>query len=804
MFIARCVRFGGSAAVVGLAFVLAAPVHAQTETKEKEEAKRALEAEVEQITVTAQKREENIQEAPISVTALTSEALEEKGVTNVVDLGQAVPNVRIVSNPGSPASTTISIRGLTQGDPNAALDPAVGMYVDGAYISKIIGSNLDLDDLERAEVLRGPQGTLYGRNTVGGAVNFITKKPTDERSATLRVEGGDFDTFNTFNGRATFNVPLLGKNGFAESDALGKLSLRQNVGYKNHDGFYQNTGTGSSSFDNQNRVYSMTALRWEPSKDFTLDYSFEYHRYRDAPTAFQLTYVYPGSTASFPVFPNGTGGFVPNPSYLSPFIQTNRVSAIGNNAIFKRDLNHLNRLADDGNHRMNTLTGAWDLGEVGPLGQVTVKSISSYRSFTYQSDQDLDGTPIHIAEFSQVNDIQHWSEELQWVGTLPRIHYIAGAYYYGDYGVQNEDQVFFAVFGPAQTANLPYKNRMTTKSYAPYGQATWTPPILNDKLSVTAGIRYTQEQVHMDHTWLSFSAPANAFSVSQGAAFGGSDGVSPMGDISYQWTDDLMSYFRISRGFRGGGFTPTAPAPKFFTAYKPETLLSYEAGVKSQWLDKRLRVNAGGFFSSYRDFQVSVFHPSKTFGAFSQEANADKAEIWGMEFEAGAIPVRGVEAAVNYSFLAPQYTKWIDPVFDNEGNIIARTDVTHQRAFAHVPHHQATVGLTYTAPATTTGTFSAHIETYAQDRVVFITNNQTDGAQADEGWAYALVNGRLQYVGIPLQRGTLDLALFARNLLDQKYRTYGIDFGPQLGYSGNVYGNPRTFGVQLTYNWKQT
>ncbi len=789
-FISKSVRFLVSLATV--AILVPSLGLAQAGKQSEKQKVSTMEPEIEQITVTAEKREEDIQEIPVSVTALSSEALEEKGVTNVVDLGQAVPNVRIVSNIGSPASTTVSIRGLTQGDPNAALQPAVGMYVDGAYISKIVGSNLDVEDLERVEVLRGPQGTLYGRNTIGGAVNFITKKPTDERSVTLKTEAGNFDTFN---GRATFNVPLIGKNGFAESEALGKLSLRQNAGYKTHDGFYQNTGTGSSNFDNLNRVYTTTALRWEPSKDVTVDYAFEYHRYRDHPTAFQLSFVYPGSAVSSPTVNVPNVGDVPNPFFLVPFIRGNRVGAIANNAIFKRDLTNLYRLADDGNHRLHIVNGAWDLGELGPLGQVTVKSISSYRSFTYQADQDLDGSPAHVAEFSQINDIQHWSEELQWIGTAPRVNYVAGAYYYGEYGTQNEDQVFF---GGAN--NLPYKNLMKTKSYAPYGQATWTPPILGDKLSVTAGIRYTQEQVHMDHNFLS---PAFPFSVSGGKGFGGGDGISPMGDIAYQWTDDLMTYFRISRGFKGGGFTPTAPTPDLFLTFKPETLLAYEIGVKSQWFDKRLRINADGFFSQYSDLQVSVFRPSPTLGAFSEEGNADRAEIWGMEFEGAAIPVRGVEASVSYSFLAPKYTKWIDAVaFDPvTGAPTAFADVSEQRTFAHTPRHQTTVGLTYTAPPTTTGTFSAHVDTYWQDEVAFITNNQTLGAQADEGWAYALVNGRLQFAGIPFQHGNLDVALFARNLLDRKYRTYGIDFGPLLGYAGNVYGNPRTFGVQLIYSW---
>lgn len=782
-----------------LALGLALPSTAWAQAAKAKKKAAAPEAEVEEITVTAEKREENVQEIPLSVTALSGEALEEKNVTTVTDLGQTAPNVRIVANPASAASTTISMRGLTQGDPNAALDPAVGLYIDGVYISKIIGSNFDLEDLERVEVLRGPQGTLYGRNTVGGAVNLITAKPTDEQSITLKTEAGNYDAFGS---RVTLNTPLVGENGLCQSDAFGTVNLRQNVGYKSHDGFYRNsTGEGTSEFDDLNRIFTTTALRWEPSKDVTIDYSFEYHRYRDAPPAYQLTYLYPNSLGTFPMLPDGQGGFVPNPVYMTPYIQGNRSDSIANNALYRRDLTKLRRQADDGHHRMHIVSGGWDLGELGPLGQVTVKSISSYRNFMYQADPDLDGTPAHIAEFSQKNNVQHWSEELQWIGTADRIHYVAGFYYFGEHAAQNEDQVILADF-PLYTSNLPYKNIMKTKSYAPYGQATWTPPILDDKLSLTAGIRYTQEQVHMTHLWYSFSDPTSAFTAARGEAFGGGDGISPMGDISYQWTDDLMTYFRVSRGFRAGGFTPTAPNINLFNSFKPETLLAYEAGIKSQWLDNRVRANANGFFSSYDDFQVSVFHPSVRYGAFSQQTNAARAEIWGTEFEAGVAPVRGVDASVSYSFLSPEYQRWIDSVIDDNGNVVGYEDVTNQRTFAHTPRHQVNVGLTYTAPATDTGVFSAHVNTYWQDEVAFIANNQTLGAQANAGWAYALVNGRLQFAEIPFQEGTLDLALFGRNIFDRKYRSYGIDFGSGLGYSGNLYGNPRTFGLQMVYKYK--
>ncbi len=766
----------------------------------KKAAAPSTEPEVESITVTAQKREEPIQETPLSVTALTSDTLEQKNVTDVVDLGQAAPNVRIVSNPGSPASTTITMRGITQGDPQVALNPKVGLYVDGVYIAKIVGSNLDLDDLERVEVLRGPQGTLYGRNTIAGAVNFITKKPDDQRSITLKTEAGNFDAFN---GRVTFNVPLNGKNGYSNYDWLGMLSVRQTVGYKEHDGYFRNAlpngvvpdpnnplgGTlgGASNYADLNRFYDTTAVRWQPTKDLTFDYSFEYHRYRDTPTAFQLTYVYPKDP---------TDPFAgPLSGVIDKYIQKNRSNAVPNNAILMKDLSSLHQLRDDGNHHLHTLTGTWDLGDLGPLGDVTVKSISAYRSFTYQSDQDLDGTPLHVAEFSQMNDIQHWSEELQWVGTLPRVKYVGGLYYYGEYAMQNESQVFF---GGAN--NIPYKNFQKDKAYSPYGQATYTPPILNDKLSFTFGIRYTQEQIHMDHILL--AGLPTASDMVGGKGFDGWDAVSPMGDASYQWTDDLMTYFRVSRGYQSGGFTPTAPAPQFFQTFKPERLLSFESGVKSQWLDNRLRLNADGFFSYYENLQVSVFHPDPVLGAFSEETNAERAEIWGMEFEGAAIPFRGVEADLNYSFLAPKYTKWTD--FTDPTNPNIRGDVSSQRAFPFAPNHQVTAGLTYTAPPTANGTFSAHVDTYWQDKTIFIANNLTPGAQADEGWAYAVVNGRLAYTGIPLQKGTLDVAAFAHNLLDRNYRTYGIDFGSHLGYAGNVYGDPRTFGVQLVYNFAES
>jgi len=776
--------------------------------------------EIEEITVTAQRREESIQETPISVTALGAESLQNKQVRDVVDLGEVAPSLLVSSNTNTANGTSISIRGLAQGNPDPSFSPKVGLYVDGVYLAKIIGSNLDLEDLERVEVLRGPQGTLYGRNTIGGAVNFITKKPDENRSITLKTDVGNFETFN---GRMTVNVPLIGKNGFYQSDALGTLSVRETAGYKTHDGYWRNalpngvpstpaTG-GSGNYNNLNRVYNWTAVRWQPRKDITVDYEFEYHRYRDNSIAFPLTYVYPGSVAD-KIYNYQIGSIVipiPNPIFpggLTPYIQTNRPDAVPNNAVLMHD-GKAHQARDDGNQRLHILTGTWDVGDLGSLGNVQLKSISSYRSFFSQTDDDLDGTPYHLTDFSQYIDVQNWSQELQVIATGPRYHYVIGGYYAGEYDTINQQQQFFGA-SPLAYTNLPYRNFNKTKTYAVYGQATYTPPILSDKLSLTAGLRFTQEQNHLDHlTGLEVYPTATdpGFKASGGKAFGGihgsgAPGISPMGDITYQWTDDLMTYFRASRGFTSGGFNPTGATPDYFLPFKPETLWAFEAGFKSQWLDNRLRINADGYFSLYRDMQVAIFHASPAGGVLSIPANADRAEIWGTEFEATAIPFRGMEATASYSFIAPKYTRWkdltIDPV---TGQTTGTEDVAAQRTFALTPAHQITAGLTYTAPPTTTGTFIAHLDVYYQDRTTFVPNSNTPGGQADEGWAYAVVNGRLAYTGIPLQKGTLDIAVYGRNLFDRKYRIYGIDFGPGLGFAGNSYGNPRTFGLQLAYNF---
>jgi len=770
--------------------------------------------EIEEITVTAQKREENVQEIPISIVAVTGEMLQERGVTNVNDLTQAVPNLYLSSGTGSTQSSWLTMRGVRTGSINVTVNPAVGMYIDGMYISKIMGANLDLEDIERVEVLRGPQGTLWGKNTIAGAANFVTKKPTEERSILLQTEAGNYDYFKE---RVTFNVPLIGKNGFFQSDALGTLSLRETALYRSRDGFYLNrlpnnvpsqpTPSGSNDYENLNRVFTMTSLRWQPTANITIDYSGEYHRVNNASTMWVTNVVYPGSPVSGPPFD------------LRPYANRGRADSVATNALCKptpeNPVPNCNAPQRDfGDHRMHILTGTWNAGELGPMGSVTLKSISGYRLMApLVLDQDLDGSPMHLADFGLEERIEHWSEELQWIGTLPRIKYVFGAYYFGERTKEWGNQWIFE----GSVTNYS-ENKFKTESIAPFfGQATYTPPVLGDRLSVTAGIRYTHDQVHFDRKYRCLNVvavvggiPLNVcnfgipglqdFDTSAGKGFGGTDAISPIGDIRYQWTDNLMTYFRVSRGFKGGTFNGAATTPQLATKpVDPEKLLSYEAGFKSQWFDNRLRLNADGYYSDYTDMQISVARIGAQTGAQQSLENAGKAEIWGMEMEFAAIPVRGLELAVNYGLTLPKFKEYLEQAYDPITGLplVGQTqNVADQRQFASSPENTLTVAATYTAPPTSVGTFMAHVDTYWQDSIHLdpILDHPSQGS-------YAVVNGRLQFVGIPLQKGSLDVAVFSQNLFDRWYRVIGFSFGQGLGWEGGLQGAPRTFGVQLTYNF---
>ena len=772
-----------------------------------------VEAEIEEITVTAQKREENIQEVPISVTALTAEALTEKGATTVYDLTQSVPSLQVVASTNGASNFGVAMRGPSQVNATLAQNSKMGLYVDGVYIAKLLGNNLDLEDLERVEVLRGPQGTLFGRNTLSGAVQLVTAKPNEDRSITASTEIGNFSAFK---GRLTLNVPLIGPNGYWQSDVIGTLNIRENVVYKSHDPFYDNSSptsvptSGGAGTSNLNRIFNWTSVRWQPTQNLTFDYAFEYHRYREAPTGFQNIKVFPYSLAdaNYQVAP---GFVIPNPFVkggLLPYVQTDKVDSIGLNAVLGKDLTHpARRFSDDGNNRMHLLTAAWDLGQVGPLGNLTLKSINHFRQQFTVGDLDMDGSPNHVADFRRHGNVETWSTEEQLIGTVPRWRYVIGLYYYGEHTTQQDETVLFA----GNVLNSDGFNSNWADSYAGFGQATWTPPILSDKLSLTGGIRYNQDHIHTTRRF-NCNSPGRcvSFRNAMGADFGGTDAITYTGDASYQATESVMAYFRASRGWQSGYINADATDIRQMNVVDPEKLMAYEVGVKSQWWDNRLRLNADMYYSDLTDQVVNTFRSSPTGGTEAVIQNAGKSQFWGAELEATAIPVRGLMLNASYTYIDAIFTEFLEQEYDSQGRPVydangqpVMTNVAGQRPVSLTPAHKFGMGITYTAPPTSAGVFSAHVDTFWSDRQSLFTQPLPNGTgyRNINGWDYAVLNARLQFTEIPLQKGSLDIFAFGKNLTDTNYRAFAIDFGDALGWQGATFGDPRTFGMGVTYNF---
>jgi iron complex outermembrane receptor protein len=376
-------------------------------------------------------------------------------------------------------------------------------------------------------------------------------------------------------------------------------------------------------------------------------------------------------------------------------------------------------------------------------------------------------------------------------------------------------------------------NRNWADSYASFGQATVTPPIFGDRLSLTGGMRYTTDHIHTDRNFTCVTAlfgpggsnvclPANFpvyvpnvtdFQTSVGKDFGGPGAITFTGDASFQWTDNLMTYFRASQGWQSGYANAEVTDKALLNVVDPEKLLTYEAGIKSQWFDNRLRFNVDGFYSDYTDQVINTFRSSATGGVQSTLQNAGKSRFYGVELEATVIPLRGLELNASWAYLDAKFKEFLEQEFTPDGQPVWENPPTNTipklvntadvRPFTLTPEHTITVGGTYTFPPTTAGTFSAHLDMFWSDDFVIFTEPTEFGRATREihGPAYAVVNGRLRFVDIPLAQGTLELEVFGRNLFDRNYRTFGIDFGDSLGWQGAIFGDPRTFGVGMTYRF---
>ena len=692
------------------------------------------------------------------MTALSGEALQRQSVTNLREVVTFTPNARIRAHPSDPTAVVASFRGQVQADILPTLDPSVGVYVDGVYWARAMGGNASLMDIERVEVLKGPQGTLFGRNTTGGALNIKTKDPNfDGFSGNLSGRVGDHDLRE---GGAVVNIPLNDKV------ALRVAGLHTRFGGYGHELV---TGAGLNNYESW---IWRAKLLIKPTDTAKLVLSAEQYQFHGAGASPKLIFFANPSAATAEVAVESRGR-----DSLANYLLTGSGSPFDVAEGFKP----FNRV----NTGTYSATGSLETG----LGTVT--AIVGYRRYKTRRNEELDGTPYKILTPNQMSEGHQFSQELQLTGHAldGRLDYTAGLFHF-DENVPEDIEASFALEAINPGAPAISEGSIRNKAFAVYTQENYH---FTDQLSLTAGVRYSVD----DRQLKSRNKIGPTFACNVPVALRVDPAVCESNQTrtwkgwsytvsaNYQPTKDILIYVKTSKGFRSGGFQLRGGATVTdFTPFNPETVTDYEAGLKSEFLDRRLRFNTAAFYSDYQNIQRTGIVPRAGGGLSTIVTNAAKGVVKGLEAEVTAIPIERLELGASIGITRPKYKRFVDASGDRS-----------QEEFEGVPKFTAAASAQYTVPISV-GDLSLQGDYAWTGRQVW-GKNLAPPATVSKG--YSLVNAR---AALKLAKPNLELAVFAKNLFDTRYKYFALDlFGPGLGVIVGYFGAPREVGVQATYSF---
>lgn len=727
---------------------------------------------LEEIVVTAQKRAESLQNTPLAVSAITAASIEQRGITDVSTLTAVAPNIAVTTAPASSSNTTIFIRGIGDQEPVLTSDAPVSIYVDGVVLGRSTGAVFDLVDLERIEVLRGPQGTLYGRNTIGGAVNFITAKPADIFGIKQRFSYGSFEQWQS---RTTLDTGELGNSGVR---ARFSYVHREQNGYVNDP-----TAPGKRDPGALNIDAVRAAVSYDKGGSFRADYAFDFNHRESIAPAFQATVIRPDVLAYLNNSPSLGGA--------APVVSRSR----------------LKRLALDGDGLLtdkvwgHTLTLEADLSDT-----MTLRSLTGYRKWrNVDRGDDLDGLagilgqtvdpgilaggpfiptgvePISLFYSTNRRRQHQWSQEFNLLGSIgDRFEYVLGLFYFKEKSREENPQFPTIILSPDYAVKLGtlLSFHHTSRSQAAFGQATFD---VTDQLSITGGMRYTNDKKDLDQI-----AP---FPRNLKRKF---DRFNWAVSIDYKATDDVLAYARVATGYKAGGLN----ARSSNSGFKPEDLTSYEVGLKSELFDRRLRLNAAAFYAKHKDLQIQQFQAGSQ-GSTSVTVNAGQADYKGIEFEGQALLMEGLTLSGAFGYIDRKYKQFL--ILDPVTNEIV--DVADTACFPFSSSLTWNAALQYEFPRFDLGQLSARLEYNYRGKVYFHpTLIGTPLNDEIAGKARGLLDARVTLADVSFIGEGASIAVWAKNLANKEYRVHGIDFGA-LGYAGSVYGEPRSFGVDLNFSF---
>jgi iron complex outermembrane receptor protein len=775
-------------------------------------------SEIEEIQVTARKVSENLQDTPVAVSAFNAESLEGLGIADTQDISSMAPNLYLTQTPGSVANLALSIRGVAGAEPLLTREQGVALYMDGAYIARVTGAIMDLVDVERVEVLRGPQGTLYGRNSTGGAVNFISRKPTEDFGFSQRLGTGSWSRLES---RTLVNTGEL-LPGLAAT--LAYLHTQED-GYRNNTLRDQNSDYGAHNND----AYRI-ALGWDASDTLRFDYAYDHSNLQGHGPGFQLVAISPTLAGAL-----GAGGVNINNLKISRGVVTTEPYALPGKAFHELSGN----FDGESEHTIagHNLSVGWDLGFTNFTGILTRRTWDNTEAGTELDGNSL-GTVTAITNpaifapvgapplapyfgafcpgatftgcygslnnpdlFNATNERHQdqWSVETRFDGDLitEDLRYVAGFYYFTESFTENNPQTLLVPIpglGLFSTSNN-FRYEGDSNSWALFTNLTYTLPFLDDKLSVSAGIRYSADEKSFHRFSPIDSTGKNDWSsVDWDTA------------LNFAATEDITVYFRAASAYKAGGYNLRTSLP-VIDPFNEERVTSVEMGVKSGWWDNRAQVNLTGFWSLSKDRQTDVFAAGPG-GATSITINAGEAEIPGLELEAILIPLDGLTISGNVGWIKPKFNEY--PVLDPQptGPPI-EVDLADEAGFGYQPEVTTSLGVAYeTEPIGSMGlVLEARIDThYTSSRIWSpldderTTNDTVVTAFRDvlKDGSYWLTDVRFTLSEISInEKAKIRASLYGKNIFDEDYMLSGIDFGG-LGFAGAAYGEGATWGIDIT------
>ncbi len=757
---------------------------------------------IEEILVTARKREENLQRVPVAISAFSGEQLDQSGVQQFTDIEYLTPNLIMRDAMISSSTTVVTIRGQSQADTLLTTDSSVGVYLDGVNIPRTTGLKANLFDIERIEVLKGPQGTLYGRNTTGGAVSVITKRPHyDGVAGFAEVTGGSFDRLD-FGG--AINIPLI------DNELAVRIAAQRNSmdGYGN----YVNTGDEAGDDDES---FARVSVLFEPGDVFNVLLTADWQKTNEADAVLKVADLGAGPLTGRVTpamisagvelgdlnpldIPSQFNGFRPGATFFPGVIAGHEALAA-----FAATGDEFDSFEGgqyfEGQGGVNE-TEAWGFGATmtWDLPEVTIKSITGVRDFESLSRVELDGTPFSILHPYIPTEYRFWSEELTFSGDAAggSLEWLVGAYYSNEDGTDGSRTFAVTAINPSNPNTLDGDVKNT--SWALFSQNMWA--VLDD-VNLTFGLRYTEEKKELASRNRVGSGPLEMCSLPPGgvpldqceATFKDDfNGWSWLVSADYQVNDGLLAYAKSSRGFRGGGQNLRGSTDaSSFQEYDPEYATDFEIGVKADLFDRRARVNLAAFHTDYEDIQRSIIVPAAGGNLATVLLNAAAATIRGFELETVLSPIDGLRITGSVGYADGEYDDFMsrDPL---TGMLVDRSGEEFT-----TPKWQGSIGVSYERPVRLfDGVLGVHLAWYRQSAVRSQTTfvDPTFSLDNIEVDPHSLVNARLEF---RVDEAGLTVAVFGTNLGDEAVRIGEQDLTP-LGYWVTSFGPPRMWGLGLT------